>query len=329
MIHRAVTFSLLLVACSSSSSEAPPCQDTCGPASATPTGDPSPPPASGGLEGGITRADAGDGAVADPDAAVDAPPPFPQPALPPGLTSPFINVAWSTPSGGPGGHSRASVDIAPSISSPDDGPLQYFAFGGWSWTSGGNGFYGGLQTKILNNTVHSGKRGVIFSAWSVVDAVAFGDTAVVIDAVHCDGAAGAVCVQLSAAYPWKNGTSYRMTYAMAGSDRPGTQKVRASVTDLSTQVQKVLGDVIIPAAWGGFPDAYYTFDETFPPAGGETCQNYNPSDITYSNLRVGDALVPPTQWGQLSPAYDGPCVRLFHYDPIPDGYRMRLGIYAP
>ena len=80
-------------------------------------------------------------------------------------------------------------------------------------------------------------------------------------------------------------------------------------------------------AWGKLPAEYYSFDETFPEPEGALCTNYNPSDVDYTNLVAQSATVVADSWAQGDPAYTGPCIDLFHYDPQPDGYRMRLGIY--
>lgn len=253
-----------------------------------------------------------------------------QPELPADLTPGFINVFWYLPQVA-GGYDDASLDIHPAVSGPDDGTLQYFSFGGWQFTQGppGNGFYGGLQTRMGNQTPASGYRGVIFSAWGVVDAIPAPGAYVDVDEVACDGGVGAVCVQLSLVYDWSSGNTYRMHYRLVGDapGSPGNQLLRASVTDLTTGVESVLGDVVIPIAWGKLPAEYYSFDETFPEPEGALCTNYNPSDVYYTNLVAQSATVVADSWAQGDPAYTGPCIDLFHYDPQPDGYRMRLGIY--
>jgi hypothetical protein len=285
-----------------------------------------------GADAGAEAASTSSAATDSGDAHAMQPVGPPQPALPTGLTSGFINAQWVAPLNGTTGYEQASLEIRPAVAGPTEGPLQYFAFGGWRFSSGpvGRGFYGGLQTKIGNNTANGGKRGVIFSTWGVVDAIPNGSASVAIDTVSCDGAAGAVCAQLSLAYPWHSGGAYRLLYKFAGNapSSPDSRLLRVSVTDLTTKAETVVGDFVIAAAWGGLPADYFTFDETFPPEGGETCQNYHPSDVVYSSLRLGNGVA-ATTWGQLNAKYTGPCIKLFHYDPVPDGYRMRLGVYAP
>jgi hypothetical protein len=282
-------------------------------------------------DAGETTSDGTTSSASSEGSETTGPPPPAQPELPADLTSGFINVFWYLPATA-AGYDDVALDIHPDVSGPDDGTLQYFAFGGWQLTQGpaGAGFYGGLQTRMGNQTPASGYRGVIFSAWGVVDAIPHGDAYVDVDKVSCDGGVGAVCVQLSLVYDWTNETTYRMHYRLAGDapGSPGNQLLRASITDLATNQESILGDVIVPISWGKLPAEYYSFDETFPEPEGALCTNYNPSDVTYTNLMAQSGTVTAESWTQADPAYAGPCIDLFHYDPLDDGYRMRLGIYV-
>jgi hypothetical protein len=224
------------------------------------------------------------------------------------------------------------VDFLPRVSNSVDESLQYFAFTGSFGGRADRGFYSGLQTRIGNNTPASGRRGVIFSMWGVVAAIPHKGTYMEVDSLHCDGDAGSVCVQLSRPYDWKNGTTYRLRYRMAGAapNHPGNQLFRMSITSLTSNEETILGDVVIPKTYGKLPAQYGTFDETFPPAGSQTslCSNYPPSDITYFNMSANNGAVPAQSWRQSDTAYAGPCINLFTYTPVPKGYRLRLGIYV-
>ena len=285
----------------------------------------------GSTEAGETTSESTTSSESSDGSETTGPPPPAQPELPADLTSGFINVFWYLPAS-EAGYDDVALDIHPDVSGPDDGTLQYFAFGGWQLTQGpaGAGFYGGLQTRMGNQTPASGYRGVIFSAWGVVDAIPYGDAYVDVDKVSCDGGVGAVCVQLSLVYDWTNENTYRMHYRLAGEapGSPGNQLLRASITDLTTNEESILGDVIVPVSWGKLPAQYYSFDETFPEPEGALCTNYNPSDVTYTNLVAQNGTITADSWAQADAAYAGPCIDLFHYDPLDDGYRMRLGIYV-
>ncbi len=252
-----------------------------------------------------------------------------QPALPTGLPVGFIYGNWTLPAS-KSGYSDVSLDMHPILTGPTTGSLQYFAFAGtFPGGPGGSGFYGGLQTQINNKTPASGKRGVIFSGFGLTDAVAASGAYVDIDLVSCDGGKGAVCAQLSLPYDWHDGETYRFRFHLLGDapGRPGNRLLRTSVTDVGKGVESVLGDLILPTAWGLLPSNYGTFDETFPPNGApETCQNYNPSDIEFLRLR-GDSAAGTVV--HADDKYPGPCVNNFHYLPITDGYRTLLGLCLP
>lgn len=258
--------------------------------------------------------------------------PIEQPAVLANLQPGFINVAWWLPAV-VGGYDEIELDIRPEISGLTSEPLQYFAFGGHRFSSGpsGNGFYGGLQTRMGNRTAHSGKRGVIFSVWGALNAIPHGAALADIDTVNCDGETGAVCVQLSLPLAWKNEQTYRMRYQMKGPalGYPGSQLVRASVVEVSTGTEHVLGDAVIPNAWGRLPNRLFSFTEVFPPGPeGSLCSNYVPTDANYLRLR-GNLSAQPAGYAQYASAYNGPCIELFHYASLSTGYRMRLGIFAP
>jgi hypothetical protein len=251
-----------------------------------------------------------------------------QPAEPTGLPVGFIYGNWSLPAGA--GYSDVSLDMHPIFTGPDDGSLQYFAFAG-QFPGGppGSGIYSGLQTKISNKTAASGKRGVIFTGFSVTQAVVAAGAYADINLVDCDGGIGAVCAQLSLPYAWKDGGTYRFRFHFAGDapNHPGNRLLRTSVTDVGSGVESTLGDLIVPKTWGSMPAKFGTFDETFPPSGApETCQNYNPSDIEFLRLR-GDGATGTVV--HADGTYQGPCVNNFHYRPVQGGYRMLLGLCLP
>lgn len=238
----------------------------------------------------------------------------------------FIYGNWTLPASEE--YADVTLDMHPVKTGADDAPLQFFAFGGTflHGATPGDGFYGGLQTKIGNATPAGGKRGVIFSGFGVTDAIPAAGSYVAIDTENCDGTPGAVCAQLSTPYDWHDGGTYRLRYRFVGDapSGPAHRLLRVSVTDVDAGKETVLGDLVTPAAWR-LPASYYTFDETFPD-NPEICDTYNPSDIFYTRLRA-DGVAGTVKHSDDN--YPGPCKSFFHYRAVDDGYRLLLGICVP
>ncbi len=172
----------------------------------------------------------------------------------------------------------------------DPGPTTYFWAHQWSFGRGDVGYFG-LQAHDLRDDGSVGKLAV-FSIWAAVGCA---------DNPTCHaGTEGAPFWTCRLAYEWVTGRAYRLRVA---NRRPGWWG--ATVSDLATGVETLVGSIQVPARWGGiggFGTSTWTeFYGANVPGGLASCDL-----VPYSKVRFG------------VPAMDGGTV-------APYGHRNRLG----
>jgi len=165
----------------------------------------------------------------------------------------------------------------------DPGQTTYFWAHQWSFVRGDVGYFG-LQAHDLRDDGSVGKLAV-FSIWAAVGCA---------DNPTCHaGTEGAPFWTCRLAYEWVAGREYRLRVA---SREPGWW--RATVSDLDTGAEALVGSIRVPARWGGVggPGSSSTWTEFYGanvPGGLASCDL-----VPYSKVRFG---VPAMDGGAVAP----------------------------
>jgi hypothetical protein len=173
----------------------------------------------------------------------------------------------------------------------DPGRTTYFWAHQWSFAGGDVGYFG-LQAHDLRDDGSVGRLAV-FSIWAAVGCA---------DNPTChSGTEGAPFWTCRLAYEWVTGREYRLRVA---SRRPGWWS--ATVSDLATGAETLVGSIRVPARWGGVggfgsSSTWTEFYGANVPGGLASCDL-----VPYSKVRFG------------KPTMDGGTV-------APHGHRNRLG----
>jgi hypothetical protein len=222
----------------------------------------------------------------------------------------FDDSYWYFPAS-TSGYTTLTMNVTPEADGSPDG---YFFATEFYFESGtADTGYMGIQT--ISTGI--GSKGDIFSIWGAVSAS---------DAQYItpftEGTSG---LSTRNAYNWVVGHMYTFTVQYLSTQSDG-EHWESLVTDDTTCIQSVIGQIVTPTSYGLLTGSIGSFHERYS---GETtsCSAMGLSDVEFTNP-VMDGSVVPYDYENVIPDVTG-CSSYYGVENIPGGYRSVIGGQPP
>lgn len=230
------------------------------------------------------------------------------------ITNPthFDDTYWTWPST-PGGFTEMDTDITPVTDGSPDG----YYFSAYYWFTGdysATGGYLGLQTEGNNPT---GKI-VIFSIWGATSSYGPG--------YNTSGNEGGVYYTSRITYPWVINHTYDLRLSLMN-QASGNNTWTATVTDQTTNIQSLVGNIVVPSSRGNLYDVSGTFHERYSGATA-SCSDLLESEVEFTNLAADNGAVSPSSHSNVGPS-NSACSNYFATQDIQGGVESIIGGQFP
>lgn len=239
---------------------------------------------------------------------------FSKPVLADPVTNPthFDDTYWYWPSSLVG-YTSMDTDIIPITDGSPDG----YYLSAYYWFSGdypATGGYLGLQTE---GTVPTGKI-AIFSIWGATSSNGPG--------YNSSGNEGGVYYTSRITYPWVINHTYDLNIALS-SQSAGSNTWTGTVTDTSTHISSLIGNIVVPDTRGNLYDISNTFHERYsgPTA---NCSDMQVSEVEFINLTANNRTISPTSHTNYGPSGSA-CAAYFATQDISGGIETIIGGQFP
>lgn len=204
---------------------------------------------------------------------------FGQIALADPITNPthFDDTYWYWPSSS-AGYTSMDTDIIPIVDGSPDG----YYFSAYYWFSGdypATGGYLGLQTE---GAIPTGKI-AIFSIWGATSSNGPG--------YNAPGNESGAYYTSRITYPWVTNHTYDLNISLTGQSA-GSNTWTGTVTDTTTHVSSLIGNIVVPISRGNLYDISATFHERYsgPTA---SCSDMQESEVEFLNLTANNGAIHP------------------------------------
>jgi hypothetical protein len=225
----------------------------------------------------------------------------------------FDDTTWYFPASS-SGYNQLDTNITPIVDGSPDG---YYFSSEFYFTgdTSGYGGYLGLQTE---GTIPTGKI-AIFSIWGATSSSGPGYNS---SGTEVEQTYYTSRIQ----YNWNVNHTYK-TDVILLSQSSGSETWAATITDQSTGVQSLIGDIVTPSSMGSFSNEVVTFHERYS-GSTASCSDMQESEVEFTNLSFNNGSVIPTSHSNVQPSGSA-CAGLFTTQDIPGGIETIIGGQFP